>query len=584
MQYSFIQGCKYLVGIPKLEGKRAIDISHKFSLALPLAKTLVARNMTDKEVIEDFLISAEHKDVHDPALMKGALQAVERINQAIKDGEKILIFGDYDVDGITSSSLMMMGLLPLGAKVNFCLPNRVKDGYGISEKFVKKAAENNYKVIITVDNGITAFDPAQKAKELGIDLIITDHHRPHEKLPDAYVIVNPHQQDCKYPYKEFAGVGVAFKLLSLLYQQNNKEIPGKVIELLLFGTVADVVPLTGENRYWVRQGLSHINRNESYSLKVLKENSKFAKPLVSSTDVGFSITPQINALGRLDDPRQGVQFLIGNNKDLVDQTGKVLLELNQARKEIERSIVQEIVQKIESNAIDLSQENIVIASSKNWPAGVIGLVASRIVSAYGKPTVLFHETSDGIAKGSCRSIPEFNIFDALSESKDILISFGGHSHAAGLSLKIEDIPILKDRLEKKIAKELTEFDLKQKLVVDAPAQLSDFSDKFIHDLRLFEPFGHENSQPYFYIKGVVLVKRPQLLKELHVKCLVFADGVIKSVIFFNRPELFDILVNQADAPFDIVGQVTQNYWNGSYSIELLGVDIIVTKENDDHND
>ena len=471
-----------------------------------------------------------------------------------------------------------MGLLPLGAKVNFCLPNRVKDGYGISTKFVQKAADNDYKVIITVDNGITAFEPAKLAKKLGVDLIITDHHRPHKELPDAFVIVNPHQEDCKYPFKEFAGVGVAFKILSLLYKQKGMAIPGKVIELLLFGTVADVVPLVKENRYWVRHGLSHINANESYALQVLKENSKFSKPFISSMDVGFSITPQINALGRLDDPRQGVQFLIGTNQDVVDATGKVLFELNQARKDIERKIIQEIVQKVESNVIDLQKENIIIDSSQNWPAGVIGLVASRIVSAYGYPTILFHVTKDGIAKGSCRSIPEFNIFDALSESKDILISFGGHSHAAGLSLKASDVPLLKKRLEQKIAQELTEFDLKQKLHVDAQAQLADFSDKFIHDLRLFEPFGHENKQPYFYVKGVVLVKRPQLLKELHVKCLIFADGVIKSVIFFNRPELFELLVDQADEPFDVVGQVTQNYWNGSYTIELQGVDIIVGQE------
>ncbi|MBM17438.1 MAG: single-stranded-DNA-specific exonuclease RecJ [Epsilonproteobacteria bacterium] len=577
MDYTFIQGYKYLVGIPRIDSKKAVDISQQFSLSLPLAKTLVARDMSDKEAIQDFLVTSAEKDVADPALMKGAIKAVERIETAIKNGEKILIFGDYDVDGITSSSLMLMGLLPLGAQVNFYLPNRVKDGYGISNKIVKKAAENNYKVIVTVDNGITAFEPADLAKKLGVDLIITDHHRPHDKVPDAYVIVNPHQDDCQYPYKYFAGVGVAFKLISLLYTRQKKDLPGKVIELLLFGTVADVVPLTGENRYWVREGLSYINKSQSYSLQVLKENSKFAKPVLSSMDIGFSITPQINALGRLDDPRQGVQFLIGTNKQNVDHVGKVLLELNQARKDIERGITQSIIKQVETKEIDLDKENVVIASSTDWPAGVIGLVASRIVGQFGRPTLLFHITKDGIAKGSCRSIQEFNIFDALRESKDLLISFGGHSHAAGLSLKVENLPELKARLEKKVANELTEFDLKQKLTVDATAQLSDFSSKMISDMRLFEPFGHENQQPYFYVSGVVLVKRPQLLKDLHVKCLVFADGVIKPIIFFNRPELFDLLVNQADEPFDIVGQITQNYWNGSYTIEMLGIDVVHIK-------
>lgn len=577
MNYSFVQGRKYLLGIPEIDSVKAVEISQHFSLSIPLAKTLLARNCSETDSIQDYLLSSEEKDVADPALMKGAQRAVERILQAIENKEKILIFGDYDVDGITSSSLVMMGLLPLGALVNFYLPNRVKDGYGISTKIVKKAAENNYKVIITVDNGTTAFEPAKLAKELGVDLIITDHHRPHDHLPDAYTIVNPHQDDCPYPFKHFAGVGVAFKILTLLYREKKMEIPGKVIELLLLGTVADVVPLTGENRYWVRRGLAYVNKHESYALQVLKENSKFTKPELFSTDIGFSVTPQINALGRLDDPREGVQFLIGNNPQDVDRIGKILFEINQSRKLVEQSIIADVVKQIESKQVDISK-NIVIASSNKWPAGVIGLVASRIVGAYGKPTLLFHLTKDGIAKGSCRSIKEFNIFNALSESKDILISFGGHSHAAGLSLKISDLPELQRRLEQKVAEQLTEFDLKQKLFVDAPAQLSDFSEKFMKDLRLFEPFGHENSQPYFYIKGVVLVKRPQVLKDVHIKCMVFADGVIKPVMFFNRPELLEALIAQADEPFDIVGQVMHNYWNGTYTVELQGIDVAGMKE------
>ncbi|MCX5922977.1 MAG: single-stranded-DNA-specific exonuclease RecJ [Candidatus Dependentiae bacterium] len=577
MNYSFVQGYKYLLGLPEVDTQKAIEISQKFCLSMPLARTLVARDCCDNKKIEDFLLSDEQKDVGDPALMKGATRAVERILRAIENKEKILIFGDYDVDGITSSSLMMMGLLPLGALVNFYLPNRVKDGYGISTKIVKKAAENNYKVIITVDNGITAFEPAKLALELGVDLIITDHHRPHDHVPEAYTIVNPHQDDCEYPYKHFAGVGVAFKILTLLYREKNMEIPGKVIELLLLGTVADVVPLTGENRYWVRYGLSHVNKHESYALQVLKENSKFTKPELFSTDIGFSVTPQINALGRLDDPREGVQFLIGSDTRDVDRIGKILLELNDSRKEVERSISADIIKQVETKKIDISK-NIVLTSSSNWPAGVIGLVASRMVGLYGKPTLLFHITKDGIAKGSCRSIKEFNIFNALSESKDILISFGGHSHAAGLSLKVQDLPLLQSRLEKKVAAELTEFDLKQKLLVDACANLSDFSEKFMKDLRLFEPFGHENPQPYFYIKGVVLVKKPQVLKEVHVKCMIFADGVIKPVMFFNRPELIEVFTNQSDEPFDIVGQVMHNYWNGSYTVELQGIDVANMKE------
>ncbi|MBI2344949.1 single-stranded-DNA-specific exonuclease RecJ [Candidatus Dependentiae bacterium] len=577
MDYSYIQGNKYLIGIPIISSEKLDVIAQHFSISKTLASVLLAREIDGIQKIKDYFHTSYEKDVHDPRLMKDAIKAVDRISIAIERQEKILIFGDYDVDGITSSSLMMIGLLALGAKVNFYLPNRVKDGYGLSSKIVKKAAENNYSLIITVDNGITAFAPVELAKELGVDVIITDHHQPHDHIPDAYAVVDPHQHDCTYPFKYFAGVGVAFKILTLLFEKKGHQIPDKMIELLLFGTVADVVPLTGENRYWVRVGLNHINRTDSYCLQVLKTNSKVLKPELFSTDIGFSITPQINALGRLDDPRQGVQFLLGQNLDEVDRVGKILFELNQARKQIEKQIIDEIVQRVESGKIDLSK-NIVVAASDNWPAGVIGLVASRIVGLYGKPTLLFHITSDGLVKGSCRSIQEFNIFQALEKSKDLLIAFGGHSHAAGLSLKIEKLPELEKRLQQEVIEKLTEFDLKQKLKIDSLATLSDFSDTMMEQLRLFEPFGHENPQPYFYIKNVVLVQQPFLLKDLHVKCRVFADGVLKSIMFFNRPELFNQMIEQGDQPFDVVAQVLHNYWNGSYTIELQGIDVIGLKD------
>lgn len=578
MDYTYVQGHKYLIGLPVVCNDEAALLASHFNISESLAKVLLARNMRDVATVSNYLMTSYDKDVHDPRLLKDGVKAVDRIIQAIENQEKILIFGDYDVDGITSSSLMMIGLLSLKAKVNFFLPNRVKDGYGLSSKIVQKAADNNYKLIITVDNGITAFAPAELAAKLGIDLIITDHHQPHDHVPQAYAIVNPHQHDCPYPYKDFAGVGVAFKILTLLYEKTGQKIPDKMIELMLFGTVADVVPLTGENRYWVRSGLEHVNRYESYCLQVLKSNSNFTKPELFSMDIGFSITPQINALGRLDDAREGVQFLLGDNTAEVDRVGRVLFEMNQARKEVEKKIINDVTQQIESGKVDISK-NVVIAASDSWPAGVIGLVASRIVGAYGKPTLLFHLTKDGLAKGSCRSIHEFNIFEALQESKDLLIAFGGHSHAAGLSLKVENLPELQRRLEAKVAATLTEFDLKQKLKVDAPAQLSEFGDRLMQDLRLFEPFGHENPQPYFYVRGVVLVKQPQVLKDLHVKCVVFADGVLKSVMFFNRPELAQKLADQGDEPFDLVAQILHNYWNGSYTIELQGIDVVGLKEN-----
>lgn len=574
----YIQGSKYLWQVPETNPQEIAQLASAYNISYPVAQTILSRGYADKDAIDSYLFSSFEKDVAHPSLLKDAQKAVERIAFAIKHKQKILVFGDYDVDGITSSALMMLCLKPLGALINFYLPHRVKDGYGLSTKIVERAAQNDYKVIITVDNGITAFEQAKKAKELGVDLIITDHHRPHGKVPDAFAIVNPNQHDCTYPFKSLAGVGVTFKVLSLLYELFELQMPAKAIELLLLGTIADVVPLLGENRYWVRYGLQYVNQMESFAFKVLKKNGNVAKPKMSATDIGYSIAPQINALGRLEDPRQGVKFLIGSDTQEIEQVGTVLFELNQARKEIERSIFAEVALQIETKKIDLEKEKVIIAASSKWPPGVIGLVASRLVGAYGRPTLLFHITNKGQAKGSCRSIPAFNMFDALSSASDMLDSFGGHSLAAGLALPADKLGELKYHLEELVAQQLTPEDLQQKIILDAEVSLPDVTQKIIGDLHHLEPFGNENPQPAFYVKGATLVQDPLLLKDAHVKCSIFADGVIKPVVFFNRPELFEQLKAQKEEPFDLAVNISENHWNGRINIEFIGIDIALEKK------
>jgi single-stranded-DNA-specific exonuclease len=574
-----LQGYKYLWKFLPASSQEILTIASSYNLCLPIAQTLLARGYTSKEHLDTFLFSSFDRDVACASRMKDAQKAVDRIIAAINNQEKILVAGDYDVDGITSSSLMMICLKPLGAQINFFLPHRVKDGYGLSTKVIERAASNNYKVVITVDNGITAFEPAQKAKELGIDLIITDHHKPHDHLPDAYAIINPHQHDCPYPFKTLAGVGVSFKILCLLYQKLKLELPPKAYELLLLGTIADVVPLLGENRFWVRHGLTYISRYESPSFKVLKQNGKLTKARLNASDIGFCITPQLNALGRLEDPRQGVNFLIGSDQAELERIGSVLFELNQARKEIERTVFESVQAQIAQGLVDLSKENIIVACSDQWPPGVIGLVASKIVGMYGKPTLLFHVNNKGKAKGSCRSVPGFNMFDALAQGSHLLDQFGGHAMAAGLSLSLDNLPRLKEHLETLIIQYISPAELQPKIVLDAQIQLSEVNAKFIADLQHLEPFGNENSSPLFYVTDAVLVQKPLLLKELHVKCMIFADGVIKPVIFFNRPELFPVLMAQEQTPFTLAVQVTENHWNGKIAIELTGIDIARQKGN-----
>jgi len=581
--HTTVQGKKYLWQLPTSSKKKAVELSAQYNVSPALMQTLLTRGFDSQEKIDRFLFSSLEYDVAHPTQMKDAQKAVDRILNAIESKEKILVFGDYDVDGITSSSLVLMSLIPLGADINFYLPHRVKDGYGLSTKVVERAAENKYTLIITVDNGITAFDPVKRARELGVDVIITDHHKAHDALPDAFAIVNPNQPECTYPHKNLAGVGVIFKVLSLLYECKKQTLPEKVYELLLLGTIADVVPLIGENRFWVRHGLSCVNRAHSFSFNVLKNNGRLTKPTISAIDIGFSVAPQINALGRLEDPRDGVKFLIGTDKQETERIGSVLYELNEARKDIEKGILKQVQEKIEKKEIDLDKENIIMAASDSWPPGVIGLVASRLVGAYGKPTLLFHLNKKGIAKGSCRSILEFNIFDALHDSKELLTSFGGHAHAAGLALPIDALGTLKQRLEDRISSELTPIDLQQKIVLDATVGLADLNKKFMLDMHHLEPFGHQNRQPVFYISDVVLMQKPMLLKDAHVKCTVFADGVVKPLIFFNRPDLFEVLMNIDNEPFTIAAQVTENYWRDKTSIELMGIDLAIPADSKSTN-
>jgi single-stranded-DNA-specific exonuclease len=573
MSHTLLQGEKYLWKLPHADMQQLSEFAGAYNLSFPVMQALLSRGIKTREELDSYLLSSYEKDVAHPSLLKDANKAVDRLQQAIAAQEKILIAGDYDVDGITSSALLLTCLLPLGAKINFFLPHRVNDGYGLSVKTVQRAAQNGYKLIITVDNGITAFAAAVEAKRLGIDLIITDHHRPHDHVPEAFAIIDPHQADCSYPFKYFAGVGVGFKLMQLLYERLGLPLPKKVYELLLLGTVADVVPLRGENRFWVRHGLQQINAEETFCLKVLKENARFTKTTLSSTDIGFFITPQINALGRLEDARSGVKFLIGSDEQETVEIGKLLGDLNQARKSIESSIVDDIQKLIYTGTIDLATTKAIVAAHDSWPPGVIGLVASRIVAAHGRPTILLHLTPQGLAKGSCRSIPELNMFEALCSVKDLLHTFGGHPMAAGLSLDASNIPLFTERINAYIAERLTDADLVQKIGLDAELRLSETNSKLVSDMAYLEPFGCENPQPKFYIRNVSLIEPPMLLKDLHVKCLVFDEGVIKPVIFFNRPELYPKLLAQRSEPVSLAVTISENHWQGRVNVELMGIDV-----------
>jgi single-stranded-DNA-specific exonuclease len=348
-------------------------------------------------------------------------------------------------------------------------------------------------------------------------------------------------------------------------------MPDTVYELLMLGTIADVVPLLDENRYWVRHGLRRQNLFASTALNTLRANGRVTKPLLSSQDIGFCIAPQINALGRLDDPRDGVTFLMSTDVAEVSRIGAILAHLNEARKLVERSILRDIEAELATK--DMVAERVIVAASNSWPSGVIGLSASRLVGNYCRPAFLFHLTPEGVAKGSCRSIPAFNLFNALEKVSDMLISFGGHAMAAGLALPAHKLPEFKARMEALVDEQLTPDDLLPTLQMDAHLSLSDVNVKLINDLEDLEPFGCENSVPLFYMRNVTLVGDVQLLKEAHTKCLVFSEGIMKPVIFFNRPDIYEQLKNNPTGTWDMAVHVTQNYWNNEMRVELQGLDI-----------
>lgn len=570
---SAIQGRKFNWKLPEPVPETQVqELSAHIGLSFPVLELLIRRGYATQSLFEQFLLTPRDQVVTHPSKLKDAEKTAERIKRAIAAEEKILIVGDYDVDGMTGTALFMTTLLPLGARANFFLPHRVKDGYGLSPKIVERAVASGYKLLITVDNGTAAYDAALCAQAHKIDLIITDHHQPQHELPPAYAFVNPWQSDCNYPFKHLAGVGVAFKVMSLVYEQMGVELPEGVYELLTMGTIADVMPLIGENRYWIRHGLHCIQEKPSVAMNVLSANAKLSRR-ITALDIGFFLAPQLNALGRLDDPRAAISFLIGGDQAETERIGKTLYELNQQRKTIESNVVNDVVDNIKGGRLDPYKNNIIVAASQTWPPGVVGLAASRLVAAYGRPALLLHDIGDGILKGSGRSIAAFNLFDGLTEARDLLLHFGGHASAVGLALKAENLSLLIERLSARIARDLTADDFIQQLACDATLTLQEANHRLCADLAYLEPFGTGNEKPVFYLPRVSVLGKPALYKGAHVRCSVFADGIIKPIIFFNRPELYPLLLAAENKTIDCAVQILENEWEGRRRIELQGIDV-----------
>ncbi|MEX0849453.1 MAG: single-stranded-DNA-specific exonuclease RecJ [Candidatus Dependentiae bacterium] len=576
---NLIQGLRHKWELPVTDATRLAAIMQKWNVCAPVAQTLLTRGYNTQELIEKYVRLPYEQVIPHPSLLLNATTAIDRIKVAINNKEQILICGDYDVDGMTSSALLVSCLKPLGAQIDWHIPHRVKDGYGLKSDTIEKAAQAGYKVVITVDNGITAFEPAKKAKELGIDLIITDHHLAHGGVPEAFTIVNPNQPGCQYPNKALAGVGVAFKLMRLLYEQIDQPLPPKAYEMMMLGTIADVVELKDENRFWVRHGLNLVSEHgPSPALAKLRANAGLEKPRLGSIDIAFNITPQLNALGRLSDANLGVNFLLDEE---VGTIGVTLKQFNQNRKKIQSLMFKAIKDKVNKREISLRNDPVIVVSDPAFHPGVNGLVASKVVEKWYKPTILFQEITlpDGqvICKGSGRSINRFNMFEALNQCKDLLLGFGGHVCAAGLSLKKENLPEFKTRLAAIFERSVQKEHKISRHVVDAVATLAELNPTLIEDYRHLEPFGNHNFQPTLLFKDVTVAKKPEWLGfgGGHVKCELQADGQTRNVKFFFRPEMFYRLkeLHEKKQSFKLIGYPDDNHWKGKRSIEINGVDI-----------
>ncbi|MFP3918163.1 single-stranded-DNA-specific exonuclease RecJ [Lysinibacillus telephonicus] len=537
---------------------------HISSLA---AKILVARGFTSSEDAKSILHTNE-KNLHDPFLLHGMKEAVERIEVALENGEKILVYGDYDADGITSTTVMLNVLLDLGANVDFCIPNRFTHGYGPHEELFRKAYEDGVQLIITVDNGISGIEPIRIAKELGMDVIVTDHHEAGEELPPADVIVHPRVPEGHYPFGELAGVGVALKLAHALYG----EVPEHLFEYAAVGTVADLVPLVGENRYIVQQGILQLRSSYNPWIRALCEISGIKQHEIDEDAIGFYFAPRLNAIGRLGDADPGVHFLMSENDSDAIQGAQQLNKKNSERKEIVNTITEQAIDMIENDPV-ISNSLVIVVAKEGWNPGVIGIVASRLIEKYYRPTIVLSlDPNLGTAKGSGRSIEGFHLYNELAKNRDILPHFGGHPMAAGMTFGMEYVDELRQRLHEQAEQCLTDDLLEPKLLVDVPLEISEISVESIEEIKKLAPFGTGFAKPVYALQNVKVRSMRKIgAADNHIKLeLEDSHGTIDA-IGFNKGYLHDEITYGVQLSF--VGDLQINEWQGNKKPQIMISDV-----------
>ena len=504
--------------------------------------------------------------------MKDMAKAVKRIDKAISAQEKILVFGDYDVDGTTSVANMYSFLCEIYEEQNldYYIPHRYREGYGVSKMGIDFAATNNYSLIVCLDCGIKSVELIDYANTLGIDFIICDHHLPGEIIPKAVAVLNPKQIDCNYPYKELCGCGVGFKLMSALTAYYNllEEKLYCYLDLVACAIAADIVPMTGENRILAFFGLHKINTNPLPGIKALMELGGITK-IMTITNVVFVIAPRINAAGRMDDAKKAVQLFIEKDVEKAKAFAELLHTDNKERKEADSSITEDALQIISEDVL-LQNKKTCVVYSEHWHKGVVGIVASRLIEHYHRPTIVLTKSGDYIA-GSARSVPGFNLYEAIYECKDLLMAYGGHFAAAGLTMLPQNLNAFTKRFEEVVSATIPEHLLIPEIVIDAEINFNEITDNFYTIISRMEPFGPENMRPTFVARNCTDFGYSKIVKETHLKFVVKQHETVLNGIGFNMADKFSLLMNSK--PVDIVFKIEENVWNGNKSLQLMVVDV-----------
>ncbi len=550
-------------------------LSAALNVNMVIANLLAQRGITTFEEARTFF--RPHLDhLHDPFLMKDMGKAVERLELAIEKQENVLIYGDYDVDGTTSVALIYQFLRNRIDKLDYYIPDRYTEGYGISLQSISYAKENNISLIIALDCGIKAVEKVERAKKLGIDFIICDHHNPDDTIPNAVAVLDPKRLDCEYPYKELSGCGVGFKLIQAYSQKNDIPVVElyDLLDLVAVSIASDIVPVTGENRVLAYYGLKKLNENPSLGLKTIMDLSNVGSTELTLSDIVFKIGPRLNASGRIEHGKRSVDLLVMSDASESFELGEEIDSFNEIRKKLDRDITQEALDMIKHDPMHAERHSTILYN-RDWHKGVVGIVASRLTEHYYRPTIILTE-SNGMATGSARSVRGFDLYETIGQCSDLLESYGGHMYAAGLTMKIENIPAFSRRFEEIVRNSITEEQKSETLEADSKLSLSDINDKFMRILKQFEPFGPRNPRPMFMSTNVIDYGKARKVgkNKEHLKLDITEPSDSTnciSAIAFNQANKLEAI--QQGIPFDLLYTLSENEYRGRTSLQIMIRDI-----------